>query len=481
MNLASALVPLSCPVRRSAGPILAGALVVLSAALSLRAQDVSTTTAPVEPIATAPADVIPDAPTTAPAGRVLTLDPKLLEIPGVRPNITVRELEELGDKLMNGDTAAGLEDAVLIFGALVRKSPRDASYLTRLGFAYERLVATAQAESAPEDRIKSLKDQAVEAYLRAAPILFEAGNLEAAEDRYLKRVLRYQPKNPAGLLGLARVYAAGERNLEASERFREYLSSPQGKVDYRAHVELGRVYRRLNYINQSLDVLKKAMKGDSFDPEALYELALTYLAAGRPQDAIASADKALELAAARSDEHRYHDLCAQVRIYASTREVPKSVVEQRLARAGQEIATAIAQARALLSARPDDLYLLRDLGNYLKTQESMIRAQIRGDQDVENLVAFARNIREQSEIAQTLKLHEALKVLPLATGPLAANVSLLETRAELLRAVYRLDDAATTCQRLLEVDPNNAVGRRVMREVEELRASFGGSASVAGN
>jgi tetratricopeptide (TPR) repeat protein len=293
-------------------------------------------------------------------------------------------------------------------------------------------------------------------YLEAAALAVHQDRISVAEDIY-SRVLIHRPETARALLGLARIFAATDRRIQAIGRYQSYLNSPAGREDAEAYLELGELHLQGGHWHQALDAFLRALKSSPNNADVYEALARAYQKGGRMDDALDSARQATEKAP-RKAKHRA--TLAELRIAAGDAE--QGSIEAR---------RAIEYAREELRETPDQIKLLRELSGYYETYERSLEELLTaGQASLAVRIDLARAIREHAAVERTLTLHRALKVLSQAPAESKDDVRLLETLAEVQKGLSKLEDAAKTCKRLLKQDPDNAIAKRVLNDIKAATA-----------
>ena len=148
-------------------------------------------------------------------------------------------------------------------------------------------------------------DQAIACYRRALSdnpkfahahnnlgnLLAEQGNLSEAEQE-LKTAFELQPTNPDILQNLADVYFAGGRIRDALVANAEAIKLNRGNPQ--SYVKFGLKLRANTQFDQAIVCFQNALILSPEDPKIEIELAQTFIAAGRNQDAVRICDQALQ-------------------------------------------------------------------------------------------------------------------------------------------------------------------------------------------
>ncbi len=392
------------------------------------------------------AQLAPTVPTTAPAAQAIP--PELAGISGLTGNISDDDLLAFATELTDQQR---LDDAEKILIHLARKDSRNYRALEQLGAVYERRSAKARGNTADpnaNNQADTYDTYAVNAYLDAAQQAYEAENYSKAE-RLCDRVFILQPANARVQLILARIFSKTERSIQASQHYQAYIKTHEGKQDTKAHLELARIYQAARQPFQALAVLNAARDIDSENVEVLLELSQANYERRRFQEALQTASDVIKKA---PNDPRCFDNMASL-----------------LARQGQDKEAAEYSRKAIELARvrvfdnPDNIEEVKALRGYYDRYQRTLNRLLSGKQeDLALRIELARVMVEQSEINNTLTLQNALRLLE-QVGPEARdNIKMLETKAN-IQYLLKLPEAAETARRLIRLDANNVVARRILQ------------------
>ncbi|HSW44276.1 MAG TPA: tetratricopeptide repeat protein [Phycisphaerae bacterium] len=384
------------------------------------------------------------------------VEESLQGIEGVRPGMTVDQLVDIGSKAV---TAGRLDEGRKVLLAATARDTMNLRALSALAYAYERSAERArggEADAATLAQADRFIEQAVDVYQAAGNQAIDQGRLDVAEPCF-NRILLHQPANSKALLGLARIYAATERRIQALDRYKDYLYSSEGKKDARAHLEVGELYLDGTYWRLAMDQLARARELNPNDPDVDMALARAHQKADRMDEAMAAAKEASRKAPGRA---KYHNLLAELHLVRGDGE-----------QASIESLRAIESARKNLNNAPDSTALLKELSQYYGTHEKAFRLLINeGKANPVVRVDLARAIQEHAAVDRMLALREALKVLSDVSGDARDDARLLEELAHVQQALGLSNQVRETCRRLLQVDPNNAAATRILGEIEAASA-----------
>lgn len=377
----------------------------------------------------------------------------LEDIPGVTAGMTVDQLVEAGAAAI---TAGRLDDGRRILLAAVAREGRSLKALSQLAFAYERSAEQARAgnssleATAQADRFS---DQAVDVYLSAAAAALDQEQVRVAEQFY-NRILLHRPSNSGAILGLARIYALTDRRIQAIDRYKEYLASPEGRNDAKGYLELAGHYLEGTHWRLAMDQLARAQALQPDDPDVHMAFARAYQRGDRMPEAMKSAAAACTNA---PDVAKYRNQWAELYMAQGDGE-----------QASIEALRAIEFTRKALQAVPDDTDLLKELSRYYETYEKSLRSLLNeGKANPVVRVDLAKAIQEHAVVDRTLALRQALKVLIEVPAEGSDDVHLLEELIGVQRSLGLEKEARQTCRRLIKLDPANAVAARVLKETEE--------------
>jgi len=328
-----------------------------------------------------------------------------------------------------------------------------------LATAHERLAQDARKDKT-EEEVQQQIDRAVTAYLRVGQLATQLGDHVTAEQAY-NRILNYRPNAPEALLGMARLYAAwGGRHYQAIERYQEYFKAsrpptPEGSRpslvvgEPGLYVEMGRVYASANLWNQALKSYRTAASNGVDTDELAALLASCHLALGQTAQAFEQAEKAIDKS--RGAQPAYYRLYAELLLGRG--EVDK---------AREQATKGVEAARRQLATAPDrqkTLTVLQEcLAVYSRTLEGVLA---RNPADLEARLAIVQALRGQIEVAEVLTAYRALEILRAAPSENSRDVNLLEAQIR-LQAFTDHPDLRATCERLLELDAQNALARQTL-------------------
>jgi len=404
----------------------------------------------------------PSRPSTSPEG-----------LPGITPDTTSDQMIDSGS---NAVAAGRLEDGRKILLAVVARDRTNLRALSTLGYAYERSAEQARGDGTDSKAVAQAErfiDQAVDVYLTAGRVALDQDEHRTAEQMY-SRILLHRPVNAKALLGLARIYAATGRRLQAIERYKEYTASQEGKSDPKGYLELGELYLEDTHPRQALegtyprqalestyprlamDQLARAQALNPNDPDIDMAFARAYLKdpkGGHMDDAMEAAKAAAKKA---PEKAKYSNLLAELNLARGDGE-----------QASIDAMRAIDSTRKALHTLPDDNELLKELSRYYETYEKTLSSLLsEGKANPVVRVDLARAVQEHAVVDRTLALQRALKVLNNAPSESKDDTRLLEELASVQRAMGLHKQARETCRRLLQKDPDNAVAQQILKAPE---------------
>ncbi len=199
----------------------------------------------------------------------------------------------LGDSFV---ASGALQDALVAYRRLLVINPRDATAASNLGATLGRLEHW-------EDAVRYAR-QALEIspHVTTALLLSEAlyrlKRYTECEDT-LRTALQLEPDNTSAKLGLACVFGETHRPDEALAILDRLTDGRT--VDGSALATLSHILRRKGDTSEALEVARTAVRVGSTLTEAHSVLGWALLMAGRPDEALSSFDRALELAAGETE------------------------------------------------------------------------------------------------------------------------------------------------------------------------------------
>jgi len=395
------------------------------------------------------------APTSHPdsaASQPSELPVSLEGIDGITPGMTIDQLVVAGSAAV---TAGRLEDGRRILLAAVARSGRNLRALSQLAFAYERSAERVRGDGSSAQAVAQANrfiDQAADVYLTTGSVALEQDQLGVAEQCY-NRILIHRPGNAKALLGLARIYGATDRRLQAIDRYKDYLNSMEGKDDPKGYLELGELYLEGTYWRLAMDQLLRAQALNPNDPDVDMAMARAFQKGDNMDEAMNAAQQACKKA---PDRGKYRDLLAGLYLARGDAE-----------QASIEALRAIEATRKGLHALPDDTELLKELSRYYETYEKALHSLLtEGKANPIVRVDLARAIQEHIVVNRTLALQRALRVLSDVPGEGRDDIHLLEELAHVQQELGLTQQARETCRRLLQIDPGNSAAAGILKQTE---------------
>jgi len=390
------------------------------------------------------------------AAKAPDLSANLAGVEGVESGMSPERLLEVGRKALE---QGRLADSRKILLALAAHDRTNLAVMSHLAFVYERSAEQIRGDGSNPEAVAQANrylDQMVDVYLEAAALAMRQNKMRVAEQMY-GRLLILRPEASQALLGLARIYAATDRMIQAIDRYQSYLVSPIGREDSDAYLELGKLYLRDNHWRQALDALYRASRLSPENADIQDALARSYQKGNRLDDALEAARLATEKA---PREAKYRATLAELKIVS--RDAEQASLEAR---------RAIEYTREKLRESSDDMKLLEALSGYYEIYERALEAHLAtGKASLAVRVDLARSIQEHAMVDRARSLHKALLVLTNAPPENKDDVRLMETLAEVQFNLGRTETSAETCKRLLKQDPNNVIAKRVLSEIEAAKA-----------
>ena len=340
-------------------------------------------------------------------------------------------------------------DAREMLERVVAAEPANLDALSTLGFVLEQMARRPGGDGAAGQVDQALMARAVATYLAAAAAANEAEQLRLAEQMY-ERALSCDPASPEGLLGIARLYGRTDRALKAIERYNDYLKNPVARQP-EALLELGEAYLAAGHFRQAAQSLRRAGQLDPRNARVDLSLAQAYVMMNRltgPDSAATAIQAAMSKA---PDDPEVYFL--QARLLMASNQPEEALVQVRRA---VELATNRLKAGSL------DTAVLTALSRQYEVYTQILNERLRAAPDNLQLrLELAQATLRQADIGSLLGQLRALQRLRAAPPEQADNLKLLEMIAD-LEDRTRDPAAAETCRRILRLDPDNAVARRVL-------------------
>ncbi len=339
-------------------------------------------------------------------------------------------------------------DAREMLERVVAAEPANLDALSTLGFVYEQMARQPRGDGGGQVD-QTLMAQAVATYLKAAAVANETDQVKLAEQMY-ERALSCDPASPEALLGIARLYARTDRALKAIERYNDYLKNPVAR-QAEALLELGEAYLAAGHFRQAAQSLRRAGQLDPKNAKVDLRLAQAYVMMNRttgPDSAATAIQAAMSKA---PDEPEVYFL--QARLLMATNQPDEALVQVRRA---VELATNRLRPGSL------DMQSLADLSRQYEVYTQVLADRLRATpENLQLRLELATAMLRQADIGSLLGQMRALQRLRAAPPDQADNLKLLEMIAD-LEDRTRDPAAEATCRRILRLDPDNAVARRVL-------------------
>ncbi len=369
-------------------------------------------------------------------------------------------------------------DSEKILTEIIRQEPRSLRAYQAMAQIYIAHATAVRADpNIPDAAAKAdtLIDQAVKTYVEyAAPLALEMKDVKSVEEMY-RTVLRYPRHmyNPKALLGIARILK-DRGSMQAIDRYKTYINPrlcPVGGSDPQAHLELGKLYRQMQYWNQAVSVLEKAQQLDPENAEILLELAKAYQDTNLRAKALGLAKKAAEK---NPNNPAYRDVYAQILLEQSGARVSGEATPEEgrkmLLEARRQATEAVRLARATVQSAPGDAAALQMVRNCFATLQVVLGVTARlNPADVPVMVELARCQEELISIEYTLGLHRILRDLQsLEAIGARDNLAYLETVADLQFRLNMLAEAAETAKELLKKDPASPAAKHILEQMSKM-------------
>lgn len=195
--------------------------------------------------------------------------------------------------LQAGQNAEGLK----VLDQAARQSGVDAAFLLELGDLYREYARTSAADP--------LKAKALDMFNRAArlkpsnPLLLQkladglsaVGGVDQAAEIYLKLLERY-PTLPGLREKLTDIYLRKQDHKKAAQQLQEIVR--QNPTSPQAYYVLGSLAYEDHQLKEAIEYFNKTLLLKSDFEQAYYDLALALISSNKPQDALATLEKARE-------------------------------------------------------------------------------------------------------------------------------------------------------------------------------------------
>lgn len=374
-------------------------------------------------------------------------------IEGVSATMTDEQLLQVAIARVQGDR---IDEGRKLLLYLLGKNRRDYYAISNLGFSFEReseRVRADKSDPGSAEKADALLDKAAALFGEAGRLAFEARDMTTAEQVF-SRVLLRRPADGPALLGLARVYGATNRPLQAVSQYRKYGDTLAGRDDAQAYLELGNLYLSDGRWRQAVDVLFKVRALTPNDVRVDVALAEAYRRGERWEEALAAAKAATQQEPNRAAYHR---------LYAAVILESNGSLDEALAEADR----AVELGRQALENVTDSPQLLYELGSYYDVQERALTRVLQSKPtDDATRVRLARVIVEQSQTRHLYELHRALAMLAEAAAKPKPDVKVLTDMAAIQRDLGKLTEAGNTARRALEIAPSDSMAQSILDQLK---------------
>ncbi len=216
-------------------------------------------------------------------------------------------------------------EAVEQYQTAVRLNPDDAEIRRNLAAALESVGRDEQALLQYTEAVRIAPHDA-DAHIRLGLALARRGRLAEAIDHY-RRVIEARPDHALAHYNLGNALAQQGRDRDALDHFRQAV---QLRPEY--HVMLDSLAwllatSRDDQVRNGLESVRLAERACQLvgrdDPKLLDTLAAAYAAAGRFDDAVTTADRAIQAALSRGDAHYATEIRSRLKRYRSGKSLPQ--------------------------------------------------------------------------------------------------------------------------------------------------------------
>jgi len=195
----------------------------------------------------------------------------------------------LGQVYLMEGTSISAKRAIYILEAATRLAPAEYEAWLALAQAY-RMANDLEGAAACAERAVELGPDLIEPLLLRGEIALQANNPRGAQSR-AQAALKLDPNDPAALVLLSRSYTAQDRPAEALSVLEKAL--PLAEKPLPLLLERARLLKLSNGPEAALQALHEITERFPDEPEALVRLAEALDAAGQPEQALLTAQRAL--------------------------------------------------------------------------------------------------------------------------------------------------------------------------------------------
>jgi len=325
----------------------------------------------------------------------------------------------------------------------------------------ESSESTEQAPAASPQEAVGLAREAFERIDNGGDLQKEAAHI----NRLFKYLLENDKTNPWVLYIRGRSAMLSNRGVEGMRDLEEFSLTDPGKSDWKTFRLLGDAHVR-EYPRLAAARYRQALALNDREPSILLGLSQASFKLGERAEALAMAEKAMELDAGRSVGY-LDNYAALIRLDALQRTEGRA---EQLRKATLIVDKAITMVQDVVKKHGPNPGILRLLANEYESALILLR-DILQDQP-ENVSAYqaAADVSfSLAEVRRQLQLHDALALIELQAmkrleGKVPADLAM--SYARLLVGVGRLADARTVYTKIIEGEPGHAGAMEALRRLD---------------
>lgn len=297
----------------------------------------------------------------------------------------------------------------------------------------------------------------------------EKAQLLAQARQYYGKLLYQYAGFPDAMFGLAEVARMQGSWGEARDRYNEYIATPGGRNDFRAHEGLGRVYLNSRYFRQARPRFRQATQLNAASAIAWEGYAQALRGLGEIEDAYRAAAQSMALEPNNVDGlETFADVCL-----ATVRSRPDGQIKvgnpEWLDEGLRACNRAISALRNEWEREPDFSQPLERIDKFHDTIIKISQFQLRSTSefDVDHLLRLVAAHREQQRIQELLSQYKSLRLVLVGLERLPDDVRLLLLAARIEQTLGIEDKCREHGEKVLEQDPDNADARAILDALPE--------------
>jgi len=292
--------------------------------------------------------------------------------------------------------------------------------------------------------------------------------LDRARDYYGELLLMFAGY-PEAMFGLAEVARLQGQGAEARDRYNEYIDTPSGRNDFRAHEGLGEVFLMSNYFQMALPKFRKATELNAASASAWIGYARALLGLRELDQAYAAAQRGNSLEPNNVTAlGTIADVC--LNSVRDTEEGVLFVKDPEWLNEGIRVCNrSISLLRSEWEKAPEIPEPLDRIDGFYGKLIKFSEFQLRSEQNVspDHILRLVESRREQLRIQSLLSDYTSLRLTNVGIQQIGEDVRLYILAAELERNLLLWDPCRQACEKALKLDPDNVEARAILDSIPE--------------